>query len=46
MSGYTEAIRKVRLEQPLDAIQVLENELVPCVELDAWLPVDALGVEF
>lgn len=46
MSGYTETIRQVRLEQTFNAIQMFENQLVTCVELDAWLPVDAFGVEF
>jgi len=46
MSGYIETIGEVRLEQTFNAIQVLENQLVACVELDAWLPVNALRVEF
>jgi hypothetical protein len=34
------------LEQALDAAQSFQDELVAGVELDAGLPVDALGSEF
>lgn len=34
------------LQQTFDATEVLEDEFVTGIELDAGLPVDALGIEF
>ena len=36
----------VELEEALYAIEPFEGELVPCIELDTRLTVDALGAAF
>lgn len=40
------ASSQVHLQQPFDAVEALEDQLVARIELDAWFSVDTFGAKF
>ena len=45
MRGQGKSTRDACLQEALDAVKMLQNQLVACIQFDAWLTVDAFCVQ-